>query len=86
MGRAQQAPWMEGKVLRADLAAPFTGPPTHPAWVRPTLEERPHAGGGLGGLSGGGGAHKRLALMKLDALREPEGGLEVAGQAQVSDL
>lgn len=48
LGRAQQALWMEGKVLRADLAAPFTGPPTHPAWVRPTLEERSHAGGGWG--------------------------------------
>ena len=31
-------------------------------------------------MSGGGGAHKHPALMKLDPLREPEGGLEVAGQ------
>ena len=53
MGRAQQAPWTEGKVLRADLAARFTGPPTHPAWVRPTLVERSNAGGGWGAYLAG---------------------------------
>lgn len=66
------------------------------AWGRPRCDVhraphlsclgQAHAGGAVpcrgwvGGLSGGGGAHKRPALVKLDALREPEGGLEVAGQ------
>lgn len=48
LGRGQQAPWTEGKVLRAELTAPFTGPPTHPAWVRPTLRRGPMPGVGGG--------------------------------------
>ena len=47
LGRGQQALWTEGKVLRAELTAPFTGPPTHPASVRPTLEEGSHQETGI---------------------------------------